>query len=1257
MGATLPVPIYGQCWQPWASHQLGQNCGLTICDAGCALTSVAMVLAHYGVYGSDGGLTDPDDLNTWLLNSGRWYGSCGIYWADAAMRSGGSVTYYNGGSGFPGYSAINAELDKGYPVIVEVYPPGTTHFVVLVGYNGTNYTMNDPAYGDQTSFNNRWGDPTTAIKAWRYYHVNWTATNDPNYTYWPYKSNSTAICGKGQMEEVFARGYDGGLYHIWQTSANGSWSDWASMGMSTACDPVVVCNLAGGNEVFIVGLDGNVWHRGQSGPNGTWGSWASLGGPVASGSKPCVGRQSTGRLECFARFPDGSIRHCWQDSTGAWNGWASLGGNVAGNPVVMINADKRQELYVRGNDNALWHCWQTAVDGAWSGWSSLAGSIKGDVESGATRFACEPDAFAQGTDGSMNHIWQTPWSSWSGLNYTTTGNHNVTVGRNTDGRQEIFVLGSDGEIHQTWQDTSGNWQGWINATSALTPTVVRDPVVCHMQNGSLDLFVVCSDGCMYHANQNGAGGSWTGWQRIGSGIFGVPVTLTATACANGTTTGGGTRSQGEQATVTATPANGYCFSNWTGDGCGGSAILSRQPNYTFTMPTSNLTVSANFARGQLFDGFEGMAAGDVNMNNASGPNKATNGDLNSGNPWSGPSAPNGGAVGGTTGGVTPHSGTKMYYASTGYANCIAMANIAYRCNSGAAYTGGVYLDWWFYDPKGTASDSNTYQDYAALCFYPTSTMPSTSDYGTYPSPLSGALQRLSLGASESTGSGYDRTKYQARIMGTAGYDGAGWSSLSKARSVGWHHARINVGPAKGGLTNDVRFYIDDMATALLTADSTTAVGYNSIQLNCRPGSTSNATGYFDDVTVGEAPTPPVAAPSDGISTSQITWHWAATDPVDSYTVADALGVVKGTTTGTATGWTETGLTANTRYARYVSSAQNISGGQISSATTALPQSGTLPVAPVFAVAGAGAIYNSKGPGSLTAWYPLNTSLTFTAMNNFGTGATKAYSYLYVWDTSSAEPSWTGAAQWTAGALVRTSSTAGRYYLHLRACNADGLTNQTTLTLGPYDFRSPTAVNKISDAWAQDNLTDITLSGKYVTAIVGGAVWIEELDRSSAMKVVFTGYATQDHLVNVFGELQPTTPRVLATGWVQDLGDGPSILYPILMNTKYLGGRGFNSSTPGVSSGFGLYNIGLLVKVFGAVTYSNVDDPQAKYFYLDDGGGLFNATTHSGVKVLCGTYDPPTSGYVSVIGVVDTQLESGSYVPVIQTRTPPEIAPY
>lgn len=68
------------------------------------------------------------------------------------------------------------------------------------------------------------------------------------------------------------------------------------------------------------------------------------------------------------------------------------------------------------------------------------------------------------------------------------------------------------------------------------------------------------------------------------------VALSSSPAAGGTTSGGGTYGSGTTATVTAAPATGYRFVNWTQ---GGTAVSTNQ-NYSFTV-SGNIILVANFA--------------------------------------------------------------------------------------------------------------------------------------------------------------------------------------------------------------------------------------------------------------------------------------------------------------------------------------------------------------------------------------------------------------------------------------------------------------------------------------------------------------------------------------------------------------------------------------------------------------------------------------------------------------------------------------
>lgn len=134
----LPVPAFQQGDPRWNFELLGPTFD-TIGQAGCAITSASMVLSAYGVD------TDPQRLNAYL-NAHEGYTPQGwVYWekaAEVAPFSQVEKAYED----LPSYALIDQNLQEGNPVIVRLkLPSGTTHFVVIVGKEGWDYLIRDPA--------------------------------------------------------------------------------------------------------------------------------------------------------------------------------------------------------------------------------------------------------------------------------------------------------------------------------------------------------------------------------------------------------------------------------------------------------------------------------------------------------------------------------------------------------------------------------------------------------------------------------------------------------------------------------------------------------------------------------------------------------------------------------------------------------------------------------------------------------------------------------------------------------------------------------------------------------------------------------------------------------------------------------------------------------------------------------------------------------------------------------------------------------
>jgi hypothetical protein len=111
--------------------------------------------------------------------------------------------------------------------------------------------------------------------------------------------------------------------------------------------------------------------------------------------------------------------------------------------------------------------------------------------------------------------------------------------------------------------------------------------------------------------------------------------------------------------------------------------------------------------------------------------------------------------------------------------------------------------------------------------------------------------------------------------------------------------------------------------------------------------------------------------------------------------------------------------------------------------------------------------------------------------------------------------------------------------------------------------------------------------------------------------------------------------------------------PLGVTSRSIGGGALNEYTPGVSNGVGLNNIGLLVRMWGKVTFKdNAND----YFYIDDGYGRDDGSGHTGVRV---SYDniaqgesftPPSQigDYVAITGISSTII--------INTKVQPNLKP-
>jgi len=140
------VPFFSQHNAEWKSKILG-CCSRYINDAGCAVSSAAMMLKYYDPQSN----VNPGTLNAWLTANKGYSGCCDTFWPIAANYS-SKVTLETARDAT--LSAINPYLDNYKSVIVRVkslVTPGGYHFVVVLYRYAGKYYILDPSDAQRTN--------------------------------------------------------------------------------------------------------------------------------------------------------------------------------------------------------------------------------------------------------------------------------------------------------------------------------------------------------------------------------------------------------------------------------------------------------------------------------------------------------------------------------------------------------------------------------------------------------------------------------------------------------------------------------------------------------------------------------------------------------------------------------------------------------------------------------------------------------------------------------------------------------------------------------------------------------------------------------------------------------------------------------------------------------------------------------------------------------------------------------------------------
>ena len=292
---------------------------------------------------------------------------------------------------------------------------------------------------------------------------------DESWTQWAMLGNLTGLVGRPTVTrsidgrlEIFVRSGDGSLWHSWQTTPNGSWSDWTRRGDGCTTEVAAGLNADGRMELFVCGVGGQVYHAYQRVVNGLWSGLEPLQLGKLFGN-PAISANSDGRLEVAGRGLNGAIWRVNQTApNGGWTDWSSLGGVLRSDPTIQRHTNGTLEIYASGLNNTAWHIWQQpGTPTGWSAWTPFDGVVLPPD----ARYAAEINPaggvgiFIRGTAGHIleRHVIDRDpwWSSWSSLGGTTIGS--PTVVKRLNGRLSVFTRGVSSNLVHRYQDNTGNW--------------------------------------------------------------------------------------------------------------------------------------------------------------------------------------------------------------------------------------------------------------------------------------------------------------------------------------------------------------------------------------------------------------------------------------------------------------------------------------------------------------------------------------------------------------------------------------------------------------------------------------------------------------------------------------------------------------------------------------------------------------------------------------------------------------------------------
>lgn len=284
--------------------------------------------------------------------------------------------------------------------------------------------------------------------------------------------------------------------------------------VEAASDPgdrvVIVSGADGRQEAFVGGPD-QIWGRYQTVNNGPWSDWYPFGGPKSAVLS--AARDLDGRLELFAAG-EGRLDRRAQSAPNVWQDWENFG-TAAHDLTVTQNADGRWELFASGSQG-IYHRWQTAPGGAWAGWEPFGGPADAVIATGRDAGG-RIEVIAAANDTVYRRLQSAPSGGWPPAFEefgTVPGVQHLSVNRRPDGSLDLVAGGSTGVSRRVQSGPSGTWSGW-DAFGGPPNARVH---LGRNADGRMEVFAARGTGTA-HRWEDGSG--WSAWEGFGPGASAI----------------------------------------------------------------------------------------------------------------------------------------------------------------------------------------------------------------------------------------------------------------------------------------------------------------------------------------------------------------------------------------------------------------------------------------------------------------------------------------------------------------------------------------------------------------------------------------------------------------------------------------------------------------------------------------------------------------------------------------------------------------